>query len=60
MQIIYTVLDAIDVPDNWTEEEIYVAVSDNANDRDIWGMVDDIEWEVIRRGSKEIDGGRIK
>ena len=47
IQIIYTVLDAIDVPDNWSEEEIYVAVSDNANDRGIWGMVDDIEWEVV-------------
>ena len=48
IQIIYTVLDAIDVPDNWTEEEIYDAVSDNALDRGIWGMVDDIEWKVVK------------
>lgn len=47
IQIVYTVLDTIDVPDNWTEEEIDAAVSDNANDLGIWGMIDDTEWEVI-------------
>ena len=47
IQIIYTVLDTIEVPDNWTEEEIDEAVSNNALDRGIYGMVDDTEWEVV-------------
>ena len=47
IQIVYTVLDTIDVPDNWTEKEIDEAVSYNALDLGIWGMVDDAEWEVV-------------
>lgn len=33
VQITYTILDTIEVPDNWTEEEIGKAISDNALDR---------------------------
>lgn len=47
IQIIYTVIDTIEIPDNWTEEEIDEAVSNNANDLGIWVMVDDVKWEVI-------------
>ena len=47
IQIAYTVLDIIEVPDNWTEEEIDEAVSDNALDRGIYGMIDDTEWQVV-------------
>ena len=47
IQVVYTVFDIIEVPDNWTEEEIDAAVSDNALDLGIWGIVDDAEWEIV-------------
>lgn len=47
IQITYTIIDAIKVPDNWTEEEIDEAVSNNTYDLGIWGKVDDAEWEVV-------------
>lgn len=47
IQVVYTVFDIIEVPDDWTEEEIDEAVSNNAYDLGIWGMVDDAEWEVV-------------
>ena len=47
IQITYTILDTIEVPDNWTEENIEVAISDNAMDRGIYCIVDDTEWEVV-------------
>lgn len=47
IQISYTILDIIEVPDNWTDEEIDEAVSNNAYDLGIWGMIDDAEWEVV-------------
>lgn len=48
VHIRYTVFDIIEVPDNWTEEEIDAAVSDNAADLGIYGMVDDTEWRVMK------------
>lgn len=47
IQIAYTILDTIEVPDDWTEEEIGAAVFDNAFDHGICGMIDDTEWEVV-------------
>ena len=47
VHIRYTVFDIIEVPDNWTDEEIYDAVFDNAADRGGWGMVDDADWKVV-------------
>ena len=47
VQITYTILNAIEVPDDWTEEEIDEAVSNNAYDLGIWGITNDVEWEVV-------------
>ena len=47
VQICYTIFDVIEVPDDWAEEEIDAAVSDNAYEFGIYGMVDSTEWEVI-------------
>ena len=43
----YTILDAIDVPDDCSRDEIKEAVEGHAMGLGIYQLVDDFEWECV-------------
>ena len=43
----YTILDAIDVPDDYSRDEIKESVEERAMDLGIYQLVDDFEWECV-------------